>query len=141
MVEHHGKWLHNRKFLGAIPDGHCDWLLTVAFYTAVHAVECLFAHDGKPNSHSHHDRTHALKINARYNTIFRSFRPLLEASYVARYDCDTGPLNLGSGKGWVTDSIVRREFICKHLAEIERIIIKLLSLDRTQFAALSATAP
>ncbi|MCH7596907.1 MAG: hypothetical protein IID35_10145 [Planctomycetes bacterium] len=72
----------NQAFLETIPDEFSDWLAIVAFYTAVHLVEAIFARQGVP-SHNHPQRNRRLK--RRYPEIWRNFRPLYNASTLLRY--------------------------------------------------------
>lgn len=78
--------MSNRAFLATVPQNHCDWAVTVAFYTALHALEVLFAHD-KLGTHSDHrmrDQTMRLR---RYEPIETSYKVLKNASRQARYEC------------------------------------------------------
>lgn len=72
----------NQAFLETIPDEFSDWLAIVAFYTAVHLVESIFARQGAP-SNNHPQRNRRLK--RRYPEIWRNFRPLYNASILLRY--------------------------------------------------------
>ncbi len=66
---HRQRWIHNREFVGTITDTYCDWILTAAFYAAVHAFETLVAHDGLPNHTSHEERNKTLTHTNRYGNI------------------------------------------------------------------------
>jgi len=44
-ADHITQWKHNRAFLATIPPDYPDWVVTVAFYVALHAVDALLAHD------------------------------------------------------------------------------------------------
>ncbi len=85
-VEHKNKWLHNRAFLGTIEDRYADWITTVMFYTALHAVETLFAFDGTRSYGGHMVRNRTLKITHRYKQVWRNYQPLYDAARAARYD-------------------------------------------------------
>lgn len=77
-----------------------DWLVTVAFYTAIHYVEAVFFNNptivhtdtciprdpntGKRNHSPHNWRMKLLRDNSP-EYVWRSFRSLYNESYVARY--------------------------------------------------------
>ncbi len=86
QANHHRKWERNRAFLATIPQEHCDWAVTVAFYTALHAAEVLFAFDKIAPHSSHLNRDDTLALS-RYETIRTSYKVLKNASRVARYEC------------------------------------------------------
>ena len=79
---HLNKAKTNQAFLETIPDEFSDWLGIVAFYTAVHLVEAMFARQGAP-SHDHAHRNRRLK--RQHPAIWRNFRPLYNASNLLRY--------------------------------------------------------
>jgi hypothetical protein len=135
--DHIAKWKHNRSFLATIQDAHCDWMVTVAFYAAVHAVEALFAKDQAVHEGTHNGRNDLLKRRPRYQSIWRVFRPPFEASRAARYDCCTGPHPTA---GWVTAEDVKAKFIGQFLDSVERTVIQLLSISRADFPPLFPTA-
>ena len=45
--------MHNRELIPLLPQSHPDWIVTLAFYTALHAVDALFAADGITGVTSH----------------------------------------------------------------------------------------
>jgi hypothetical protein len=112
-------------------------MLTVAFYTAIHAVEALFFKDSIPHGGSHDDRNRLLKTRARYASIWKAFRPLYEASIVSRYDCYIGPMS----SGWIAVADVRTRFVGHNLYEVERLVIKLLTLDAADYPPIRFAAP
>ncbi len=63
------------------------WVTVVAFYKALHLVEALFALDGTEGGHTddHRTRNAVLKSDKRYQHIWKSYRPLYQASLIARY--------------------------------------------------------
>lgn len=61
-----------------------EWVVTVAFYKAVHVVEAAFAAALRGHSTSHQDRLQTLKM-PRFHEIHKHFRPMYAASCVARY--------------------------------------------------------
>ena len=81
---HREKADHNQAFLDSIADRktYCDWIVTVAFYKALHLVEMVFAGDEK-HSDNHRDRHDTLK--RQYIDLWREYRPLYQLSRRARY--------------------------------------------------------
>ena len=75
-------------YLLASSDEHLPWVVTVAFYKALHIVEAVFAADKRspvPHTDDHKIRNRVLKTTNRYQQLWRMYRPLWEASLVARY--------------------------------------------------------
>lgn len=69
-------------------DDHLAWAVTVSFYKALHVVETLLCCDAQsPCKHTddHKSRNKLLKRTRRYEAIYRLYRPLQDASLVARY--------------------------------------------------------
>lgn len=66
------------------PHDSPEWIATVAFYKAVHVVEAVLAAQRLGHSNSHFERLTALKA-VRFRELFRQFRPLYQASRIARY--------------------------------------------------------
>lgn len=125
-VENHiRRWRHNRKFLGQIPDGFPDWMVTATFYTAVHAIEALFAHDKLPASSNHDNRRQVLRSVNRYQQIYKHFDPLYQASRVARYQCDPN--------SWLPVEDVKSELIPRYLYPLEQSVRKLIKEQATLF--------
>jgi hypothetical protein len=73
--QHLTQWKHNRSFLGSISTTYPDWIVTVAFYVALHATDSLLAHDGISRVHSHDTRNNVLMQTRRYEHIWRHYRP------------------------------------------------------------------
>jgi hypothetical protein len=82
--QHRRKAEHNRKFLDSIAlDDYPDWVVVVAFYTAVHLVEWLRAASGDGDSTDHEDRL--LYVQLRHPEIHTAYHILQNASMLARY--------------------------------------------------------
>jgi hypothetical protein len=76
---------HNQNFLGTIdPNLFPDWIVTVAFYKAVHVVEGLLVRKGKGTG-NHAQRNLALKT--QFASVWKDYHPLYNQSRVARYWC------------------------------------------------------
>lgn len=68
------------------PNDFAHWVLTVAFYKALHLVETIFSQETQPfHSKDHHERNQRLKNIKKYEHIWRHYRLLLDASMAARY--------------------------------------------------------
>lgn len=86
--QHRVKVAGNRKFLASVPlDDHPDWVVVVAFYTALHVVDQLRAALGHGHSRGHTDRRayiqqHHPKIHLHYHT-------LENGSLLARYESNS----------------------------------------------------
>ncbi|MGF1634126.1 MAG: hypothetical protein ACFCVE_09785 [Phycisphaerae bacterium] len=119
-VHHVSQWLHNRSLLSIIPLTHHDWLITVAFYTALQAVDALLAHDGIEVSR-HDARLSALKNGRRYERVYRSYKPLYDLAYTTRYSAQPGL--------WVAREDVDAKVLRHLLYPLEQSIRNLLRLD------------
>jgi hypothetical protein len=60
------------------------WVAVVAFYKALHVVEATFA-SNSIHMDNHRDRNRLLKSDPRYSHIWKNYRPLWDASLIARY--------------------------------------------------------
>jgi hypothetical protein len=82
-ANHKEKADHIQEFLNSIDSARFpDWVVTAAFYKAVHLVEMLFATHGR-HSDNHRDRHDTLKRSFR--EIWKQYRPLYALSRRARY--------------------------------------------------------
>jgi hypothetical protein len=65
-----------------------QWVVTVAFYKALHIIEAVFAADKKSvarHTDDHTQRNDLLRRNNRYHNIWKHYRPLWNDSLIARY--------------------------------------------------------
>jgi len=104
---------------------HPDWIVTVAFYKAVHLVEALFArfnsvcHGG---SHVRREEIMKSRADSRYKKIYPHYMALKQASCVARY------LAVSSGSSryfrrfedYLTAEKVQSEMLGHRLRSIEK---------------------
>jgi hypothetical protein len=110
------------------PNDFVHWVITVAFYKALHLVEGIFYVDGLTSkekrafhSKDHQERNQRLKSNKRFEHLWRHYRPLWEASMVARYLFD-----VHSGRdqtdlqAYLPEDSIRSKFIGHHLKQIEK---------------------
>lgn len=77
-------------FLLAEAEDHVEWVVAIAFYTALHFIEAMFQHFGAElHCHSHRDRRLRLAFFANGNKeikiIYRRYRRLARAADIARY--------------------------------------------------------
>jgi hypothetical protein len=116
---HKNRWLHNRQFLGSIDDKYYDWMVTVAFYCAVHCVHYLFEFDGTSMNGGHDERNSTLRGLRRYKALWLNYQPLYNASMVSRYSCNHA--------GWITTEEVKGTLVAHHLHQVEKSVLKLTS--------------
>jgi len=104
------------------------WVISVAFYKALHLVEGILFIDGihsrerRPiHSQDHTERKNILRRN-RYANLWKHYRPLYEASMVARYLCDTSGTgnSLEFSEKYIKDSSILDTLIRHHLHQIQR---------------------
>jgi len=108
-------------------DTHPDWVVTVAFYKAVHLAEALLAAaDADAHSHDHRSREFALKNNPSYANAYKHYRPLRDASFLARYFAcrDDGEEDFSSTH---TTENVKEELIGHRLCQFEKSVRKHLN--------------
>jgi hypothetical protein len=72
----------NEDFLGTIDDRYPEWMVTVAFYKAVHLVEAVFAREGV-HSQGHVDRN--TRLQDYHEKLWFEFKPL--GAYVTKCGC------------------------------------------------------
>jgi len=81
--------LENQKvidFLCNKIDDHPGWVVTVAFYKALHVVEAMFAEGPSMPGHTDDHKTrNAILKDKRFSHIWKNYRPLWTASLIARY--------------------------------------------------------
>lgn len=69
-----------------VVDRFPDWLAVVAFYKALHVVELmLFLDSPEKHAFNHERREDILKKTKRYEFVYKHYRPLWDASRIARY--------------------------------------------------------
>lgn len=117
-------------YLLAGGDEQLPWVATVAFYKALHVVETVFAADKQsPVSHTddHKLRNHVLKTVNRYQQLWRMYRPLWEASLVARYlRVDDNAPAYTDFTQYLSRADIERRVVGHYLAQIEASAARLL---------------
>ncbi len=120
-VERHiVQWRHNRELIEKLPASHADWVVTAAFYTAVHAVDAALAHDGHLVS-NHEGRFEALAFANRLSKPRRLLHTLYNLSRTTRYSANPGK--------WVAADRIDPDVIRGHLYPLEQSVQKLISRD------------
>ena len=103
------------------PDDFAHWVIAVAFYKALHLVEGIFSQEPQPfHSKDHQERNRRLKDVKKYEHLWRHYRPLFEASMVARYlvapNSGTAQLDLNA---YLSGASIRGKFVNHYLRQIE----------------------
>jgi len=104
------------------PDDFAHWVIAVAFYKALQLLEGIFSCEKQPfHSKDHQERNRRLKEIKKYEHLWRHYRPLFEASMVARYlvlpnsGADQTDLNT-----YLSGTSIRGKFINHCLRQIEK---------------------
>lgn len=67
-------------------DAYTPWIVTIAFYKALHMIEAVLAEQNPPcHSVDHTARNDLLKKTRKYHQLWIHYSPLYQASLVARY--------------------------------------------------------
>lgn len=121
--QHLKQWEHNRSFLASIlrQPASSDWMTTVAFYTALHAVQVLLVADNHTRAVDHASRNRILIDDRKYLKIWPDYKLLYDASRAARYDCS----------GWLDADRVRDELVKDRLVRLEQSVVRLAKLPVT----------
>jgi hypothetical protein len=122
--KHLDQWQHNRAFLGLIPTDYPDWMVTVSFYVALHAIDALLAHDGVGRVNSHESRNDVLIKTKRYQQIWKHYQPLHDLSRRIRY--------LAAPGDWVPVSEIPKQIWNRYLLPIEKSAGGLKPLEAPQ---------
>ncbi len=114
---HMTQWKHNRSLLDHVPTVYPDWLVTIAFYTALHAIDALLAYDHIA-VHSHDTRNTTLKQTNRYDYIWKHYAPLHDRSRKVRY--------LAKPSEWIQPQDIHPKVLKSYLYPIEGSVKKLM---------------
>lgn len=133
--DHIRQWKHNRELLKSIPREYPDWLVTVTFYVALHAVDALLAHDKVTRVTSHESRNDVLIRTNRYDAIRKRYLPLYDLSRTVRY--------LADPTRWVPPDQVEGNVIRRYLYPIESSVQRLMSqqLNLPEIVLAPSAAP
>jgi len=110
---------------------HNPWVAVVAFYKALHLVEGVFFEDhDEVHTFDHWQRGNLLKRTNRYALIYKSYRPLAEAAFIARYllpqgsDADSPVVDFSVQ---YSPEIVQSRLIGHYLHQIEQGVTKFVA--------------
>ena len=104
---------------------HCEWIVTISSYTAMHLLESvLFIDDGKVarplHSVNHADRERNFKV--AYQGLWKKYRPLFAASKIARYLQPEGEGKDGQTfAGYYSYDVVQSAMVKRYLGGVIRI--------------------
>lgn len=115
--QHINQWKHNRNFVATIATEYHDWIVTVLFYAALHAIDALLMHDGQPVT-SHIKRNELLRSDDRYQEIYAHYEPLYTLSRTVRYVADP--------RKWIPPQQVKIDVVQRHFYPIEGLVLKLI---------------
>jgi hypothetical protein len=119
-ADHIAKANHNHDALAHLLDSvdkFPDWVVTIAFYKAVHVVEAAFAVKGL-HSTSHDNRERRLAARP-YSSIFKHYTHLVTASRIARYLEDRSGSKYKTFTDYMAPHLVR-ELVRKRLYGVEQ---------------------
>lgn len=88
-AEHRAQALRNEQFLRGLQSSstqYADWVVTVAFYAAVHLVEARLAKLGI-HSPDHDKRNSYVTILSEFKPVYREYMELYFFSLQSRYGC------------------------------------------------------
>ena len=107
-----------------------QWVVTVAFYKALHIVEAVFAADkNSPIRHAddHAQRNDVLRRENRYRHLWKHYRPLWNDSLIARYLQGNSDTDTYCGfADYMTLADVEKTHLNHHLVQIVRTARTLL---------------
>jgi len=82
------KELLNKEVFDIHNTGYKEWVVTIAFYSALHLVEYKFYKDSKLHTGNHKARLTNVRINKAYRDIRSDYKYLYDQSIKARYTAD-----------------------------------------------------
>ena len=121
---------HTIDFLLPQGDDHLRWVVTIAFYKALHIVEAVFAGDhSAPVQHTddHTRRNLILRTHRRYAHLWKHYYPLFNASLIARYlRVNEKSAEYDDFASYMDLAVVREKVLNHYLHQIEQSAAKLL---------------
>lgn len=114
---HIAQWQHNRSLIGKIPATHPDWIVTVVFYTTVHAVDAALAAQGI-SVWNHETRFTAIAGVHKMQKIGLLYQPLYDLSRKVRYIADPN--------AWIKPERIESQVIRGRLFPLEQSVEKLI---------------
>lgn len=110
-LDHLRQWQHNRDFLAIIPGKYPDWVVTVAFYSALHVVDAVLS-AYQVTTVSHESRNLVLSKTNRYLKIRECYLPMYTLSRTIRY--------LANPQQWVPSEKIETHIFERYLYPIEQ---------------------
>ena len=118
------------EWIRKAPSPMPQWVVTVAFYKALHIVEAVFAADkNSPIRHAddHAQRNDVLRRENRYRHLWKHYRPLWNDSLIARYLQGNSDTDTYCGfADYMTLADVEKTHLNDHLVQIVRTARTLL---------------
>jgi hypothetical protein len=113
------QWQHNRRLLSKLEPEFNDWIITITFYAALHAVEALLIADLAPGHSRHGERHETLQNNPRYRSqIWPAYKVAYDLAHVARYSAKP--------HRWLSAANIPKTLFERSLYPIEAEVSKLL---------------
>ena len=109
------------------PSSHSEWVVTIAFYKALHVVSAIASREGKKcNDHvSRHDW-----LKCRFPDIWKHYRVLWQASSIARYLHDkSSRAQFSTFDDYCRSEKVYDRFVKRRLRSVDEIAVSRLSDD------------
>ncbi len=89
IVTHQQQVGHNRQvstYLQLAGDTFLDWVVTVMFYTALHLIDQVLAHNAGLHPRNHRQRHAAMSQQPALAPVYRDYRELEHQSWRSRYE-------------------------------------------------------
>ena len=104
-----------------------DWVVTVAFYRAVHLVDAMLDHIDGAHGVDHAHRSDLLRANRSYANVLMHYNALKEASTIARYLSDRrGSRSFKTFSDYCKPNRVKPDFVDGRLNELRKSIDRLM---------------
>jgi hypothetical protein len=114
---HVRQWEHNRALITCIPASHPDWIVTVIFYTAVHAIDAALVNEGISVS-NHETRFEAIGKCNRLKKAYTLYHPLYDLSRKTRY--------IAQPDLWIPPEAIEKQVLRRYLLPLEKSVIGLI---------------
>ena len=126
LEQHVDQWRHNRQLISLIPQTHPDWIATLAFYSALQAIDALLASGGfTPKDHK--QRNDVLCRTNTYAQIWKHYSPLYQICRTVRYIPDPTQ--------WVPFEKIEQTVLQGYLYKVEESVRNLLNKEAEVFPA------
>lgn len=89
LATHRQQAAHNHQvslYLQQVGDTYLDWVVTVMFYTALHLVDQVLAHNASIHPRNHRQRHSAMGQQPDLAPVYRDYRELEHQSRRSRYE-------------------------------------------------------